>query len=365
MYIAVLSLAWPRSPPCSQFKSAPVETKASGGHTPGKGTATATATSLNVNNDDDDDEDADFEAVFAAELAKEMEKMLGQVKQQQHTGSSSTSGPPLNSSTQNDTEDTDEDRAFMDMFEKIMQAGENGTGGGAAGGEPDLEQLAKLMSGLTGTFPAAALGSSPSTAPAASTSKSVPSPNISSSTGAPNFQDSIRATMSKLAESEAQHKSRSGKTANGGSSDDPLAALMAQMEALGGGGGTGADGEEDLPELLDGLMDQLMSKELLAEPIAELKVKYPEYLSSEEARSLPREEKDRYQRQSAIIQQISDIFDDPTYKDSDKQTRERIAALMQEMQEAGQPPKHLLGELGPAMGPLAGREGGEEGCTIA
>lgn len=251
----------------------------------------------------------------------------------------------------------EEDRAFKEMFDKFIKAGGGLDGEGGEDAEPDLEELTKLMNGLTGVSAGNA---------ASKATSSIPSTSAAAPGATPSFQDSIKATMSKLAESEAQHKSRTGKASAGANSDDPLAALMAQMEALGAGGagGTGGGaGEEDLPELLDGLMDQLMSKELLAEPIAELKVKYPEYLSSDEGKTLPQAEKDRYQLQSNIIHEISDIFEDPKYSDADKATREKVAELMQKMQEAGSPPKHLLGELGPAMGPLG--DGSEEGCTVS
>ena len=206
--------------------------------------------------------------MFAAELAKEMEKMLGQVGGG-NTEAGTKAGPSAAIPAGND-----EDEQFREMFEKLLKAGGGGSGENGSsdsGGEPDLEELTKLMNGLAGGgssngFPGAAGRDSNSSS--SSKGKTAAAPTTS-------FQDSIKATMSKLAESEAQHKSRTGKSgsaaAGGGGGDDPLAALMAQMEAMGAGGEGGEDG--DLPELLDGLMDQLMSKELLAEPIAELRVK--------------------------------------------------------------------------------------------
>lgn len=101
------------------------------------------------------------------------------------------------------------------------------------------------------------------------------SPSSSSTKAAPpaagaTFQDTISSMQSKLRSSEASHKPPSSADANG----DPFAALMAQMEALGAGPGDfGAEGEEGLPGMLDGLMDQLMSRELLEEPIMELRTK--------------------------------------------------------------------------------------------
>ena len=288
------------SPFCahSQFKAAPLEGRASSSVTPGTASAYDRLGSGNAGNndagdkgnadgegDDDDDDDDDFEAVFAAELAKEMEKMLGGLKPSKDGVEVAGSA---GAASEGSEQETAEERQFRETFEKIMKdsvAGGDGAAGDEGGGDIDLDALSKLMSGLG----AASANGGNSNAPAsaatpkkgkgvASTAKTPAAAAHSSPAGAPaSFQDTIKATMSKLAESEAQHKNRSAGKGKGGlpgvDPDDPLAALMAQMEALSAGeGGDGEDGDGDLPGLLDGLMDQLMSKELLYDPIKELKV---------------------------------------------------------------------------------------------
>lgn len=252
-----------------------------------------------------DDDDEDFEAVFAAELAKEMEKMLGSVKSSSGNATAGTSGQPSTAAaraggaknTNNNDEDgdddddgeaeTEEERQFRETFEKILASTVKGGGSeDLLNGDEDidLEELSKLMNGLGGGgggFPNLAGLGNPGGASSNKGKGRAGAPKAASGPSNPprTFEESIKATMSRLSESEAAHKDRSRGSGPDGSKD-PMAALLAQMEAMGaGGGGLGSAlggpdvDDENLPELLDGLMDQLMSKELLYEPISELKVK--------------------------------------------------------------------------------------------
>lgn len=265
---------------CSQFNAAPASTQDTHDRAADKGSNTTSGSNGNNGEDADDDDDEDFEAIFAAELAKEMEKMMGAMGKQPAPGvgvgpgisKDEKAGAPTSNSLPgfgDEEKDLFEDKDLKEAFERIMASAKTG---GDAGADDDfsMEELSKLMNGLgAGGMPeldALTSGSSskPTSKPAASNSKAAKPQN---------FEDALQATMSRLADSEAQHKSRTAKGSKG--SDDPLAALMAQMESLGGlPGMNGKDGEdENLPEVLDSLMDQLMSKELLHEPITELRHK--------------------------------------------------------------------------------------------
>lgn len=271
----------------SQFNAAPPQ--AASTQDPHDRTAASvnkgTANNGNNGDDDEDDEDEDFEAIFAAELAKEMEKMMGsmQPKAPGNSATASSKKAGLTGGTDNSTlPDLDdeekallEDKDLKEAFERIMASAQ----AGGAGGDDDfsMEELSKLMNGLGGgglpDFDALASGSTASNK--SSSTKATTNGSSKPAADKPqNFEDALQATMSRLADSEAQHKSRTAKGGKG-ASDDPLAALMAQMESMGGLPGMGGkDGDdENLPEVLDSLMDQLMSKELLHEPITELKQK--------------------------------------------------------------------------------------------
>lgn len=234
--------------------------------------------------------------MFAAELAKEMEKMMGGVKASDNSSASSTAfgpkkagtaGAPSAASVDLDDEEKEllgDDKELQEAFERIMASAKMSSGSGDGSDLKDedfnLEELSKLMSSLgAGGFPGLDSVAGPAQPSQISAAKSSKSPGQTStaskgpSSKPQNFNETLQATMSRLADSEAQHKSRSASKNAGHDPNDPLAALMAQMEAMGGLGGKDGDDDENLPELLDGLMDQLMSKELLQEPIAELKDK--------------------------------------------------------------------------------------------
>lgn len=139
----------------------------------------------------------------------------------------------------------------------------------------------------------------------------------------------------------------------GGSADD-----------LGGIGGIG----EILPAM-QGMLQSLLSKELLYPSIKEIVNKYPDWLADNRSK-LEAKEYDKYNRQFSVMQKVCIEFENE--KDSDdsvtKNRRfEKILALMQEMQECGHPPKELAGETD-LPNPLAGGAfpgaPGAENCVI-
>lgn len=241
--------------------------------------AGSTSNGQNGHVDDEDDDDEDFEAIFAAELAKEMEKMMGAMGGKASAASDKKAGPAGSSLSPTipdfgtEGKDIMEDKDLQEAFERIMASAKAGEAGASGAKDDDfnLDELSKLMGALGGEgMPD--LDALASASPKKGATKTAQ--NNSKASKPQNFEDALQATMSRLADSEAQHKSRSAKGAQ--SSDDPLAALMAQMESLGGlpgMNGSGGGDDENLPEVLDSLMDQLMSKELLHEPITELRQK--------------------------------------------------------------------------------------------
>lgn len=95
--------------------------------------------------------------------------------------------------------------------------------------------------------------------------------------GQPNFDETIRRTMEQL--KSPQGKSKAGGGAGGGGDMPDLAALLAQLgndpSALDGLG----EGDDELGGILDGMMAQLMTKEILEEPMAELASKVCSFFS--------------------------------------------------------------------------------------
>jgi peroxin-19 len=91
-------------------------------------------------------------------------------------------------------------------------------------------------------------------------------------------------------------------------------------------------------------MKELVSKELLAEPMKELGDNYPVWLS-ENKDIISTEDYKRYTDQHAIILKINEVFatcgDELTAAQGEEVTR-----LMQEMQALGEPPGDLTNILG-------------------
>jgi peroxin-19 len=74
--------------------------------------------------------------------------------------------------------------------------------------------------------------------------------------------------MERLKNSDSSAAASAGGA--GGFGDADLEKLMA---ALGGGGAGGEGGDEDLAKMLENMMGELMSKEVLYEPLKELRDK--------------------------------------------------------------------------------------------
>ncbi|KAK4684668.1 peroxin-19, partial [Tremellales sp. Uapishka_1] len=165
---------------------------------------------------------------------------------------------------------------------------------------------------------------------------------------APTFEETMRKTMESL------QKGGEGSKNGQGTSDIPdLSALLAQF------GGEAKEGDDDLGGILDGMMSQLMTREVLQEPMSELAAKYPAYLASPPA-GTSSADLEKYKSQQTLVRSILDVFAKKDYSD-DKDSAE-IATLVEEMQDLGGPPKEIMGEL-PEGFDLAGL-GGDEGCTI-
>lgn len=160
-----------------------------------------------------------------------------------------------------------------------------------------------------------------------------------------DLQDAITSTLHQL-------KKPQEHTPDFGMDMEPM---MQELQKL-------AEGQ-DFDALLEGLMLELASKELLQEPMQDLAQKYPIWLD-EHAAEISADERQTYDAQLVVIRKIVLVFD----KAGDEMTSEEskvVAGHMQEMQKLGNPPQGLLVELGAEdlfSGPdmLGAGEGGNE-----
>ncbi|CAE6443530.1 hypothetical protein ACGC1H_006099 [Rhizoctonia solani] len=146
------------------------------------------------------------------------------------------------------------------------------------------------------------------------------------------FQRTIRQAMDKLKTSDENAKA-SGPT-------DEFAELLKQL-------GQGEQDEEGLQGMIEGMMGQLMSKEILYEPLVEMNDKFPGYFVAHP--DLPEAELKRYKAQEAIVRQLVEIYQKPDYSDDNAETNKEVLRLMNEMQDLGSPPTEIMGDVPPGF----------------
>ncbi|KAJ7952503.1 Peroxisome biogenesis protein 19-2 [Quillaja saponaria] len=99
-------------------------------------------------------------------------------------------------------------------------------------------------------------------------------------------------------------------------------------------------GSQDMESMVETMMQQLLSKEILHEPMKEIGERYPKWLAEHEA-TLSKEEFERYSHQLELIKNLNEVYE------NDPGNYNKIVELMQKMQECGQPPNDIVQELAP------------------
>ncbi|KAJ3340682.1 hypothetical protein HDU93_006539 [Gonapodya sp. JEL0774] len=125
--------------------------------------------------------------------------------------------------------------------------------------------------------------------------------------------------------------------ANPGPAD--LDALMKNFEAL-----LGPDGAEGL----DKMMEQMLSKEIMYEPMRDMGKEYPPYLARNATNPSDPDEFQRAQRQYDTIKEIVALYEKQP-GEPDEAGRKRVAELMQIMQDLGNPPAEIVKAMAPEM----------------
>ncbi|KAK2895976.1 peroxisomal biogenesis factor 19 [Channa argus] len=125
--------------------------------------------------------------------------------------------------------------------------------------------------------------------------------------------------------------------------------LVKALEGLGlDEGGEGAEDGNILP-IMQSIMQNLLSKEVLYPSLKEITTKYPEWLDANKP-SLSPEDYQRYEQQAKIMGDICKHFEKEEEGPKDKEgVFERIMDLMQQLQDLGQPPKELAGDAPPGF----------------
>jgi len=100
--------------------------------------------------------------------------------------------------------------------------------------------------------------------------------------------------------------------------------------------------KEDFGNVVDGMMRQLLSKEIMYDPMKQICQKYPEWLAEKE-QDLKKDDYERYGKQYQYFQKIVAVYD------TEPDNFPRLMELMQDMQECGQPPSEIIKELAPGL----------------
>ncbi|XP_068151282.1 peroxisomal biogenesis factor 19 [Drosophila tropicalis] len=129
-------------------------------------------------------------------------------------------------------------------------------------------------------------------------------------------------------------------------SDNDIASMFGSLN-LGGDGSGETDGNMFLP-FMEGMMQTLLSAEILLPSIRELLEKYPKYLEENDAK-LTTEDKERFQKQLELYKTIEGHLQAESPEDSSAVKREKFRVVLDDMrklQDYGQPPAEILAETG-------------------
>ena len=305
----------------------------------------------------------DFDAVTKSEVPDGTETSMSESLDKDKGGAEESAEDPL--SDEFVEELTKNMETFMEHLGKHMSDGKEPklpprspstshteTSGGAPPAEDELmKQFEKL---LTGNMEGLDKGTSDDTS-----AQQAEPPSEKS------FQDAVQATMNKLRQSNASANTKSK------GADDPLAALgldgnadiSKMLEAL---SQPGEDGEASLSKMLAQMMEELMNKDVLYEPLKDMHSRFPSYLASSEADSIDTETREKYVSQLTIMGDILAVFESPQYSDSNLELRKKVSDLVSRLQDLGTPPQELLGDMPPELAGINNMlgDGGDENGVL-
>jgi len=95
-------------------------------------------------------------------------------------------------------------------------------------------------------------------------------------------------------------------------------------------------------DVIDGMMEQLLAKELMYEPMKQVTDKFPEWLKTNKGTLAPHEYDQRC-NQYECFKQLLHVYD------SEPDNTEKLMGLMQNVQEYGQPPPEIVKEIAPGL----------------
>lgn len=162
-------------------------------------------------------------------------------------------------------------------------------------------------------------------------------------TGDPDVQEKIDEVSAAISQTLKNLNSNT-ETLQTPFSDTDLANMFNNFN-LGEAGGQ--DGNMFVP-FMQGMMQSLLSKEVLYPSLKELLDKYPAWLTENKGKIDP-SEYERFEKQQQLMQQVCSELEPEQESDPEDVKRKRfetVLELMQKMQDLGQPPTELVGDIG-------------------
>ncbi|CAA0820589.1 Peroxisome biogenesis protein 19-1 [Striga hermonthica] len=101
-------------------------------------------------------------------------------------------------------------------------------------------------------------------------------------------------------------------------------------------------GSQDMESIVETMMQQLLSKEILHEPMKEIGERYPKWLQENKPK-LSDEQYAQYSHQYELIKDLNQVYE------TEPDNFNKIVELMQKVQECGQPPNDIMQELAPGL----------------
>ncbi|CAG9861642.1 unnamed protein product [Phyllotreta striolata] len=111
--------------------------------------------------------------------------------------------------------------------------------------------------------------------------------------------------------------------------------------------GNSAGSENDLLPFMQGMMQGLLSKEVLGPSLEDFVQRLPEYIEKNKE-TLDKKDVERYENQKKLMEEVLEELNKEQESDSTDVKKERfnkVLTLMQKLQDYGQPPAELVGDL--------------------
>eukprot|EP01138_Halocafeteria_seosinensis_P013033 gb/GECG01013311.1/.p1 GENE.gb/GECG01013311.1/~~gb/GECG01013311.1/.p1 ORF type:complete len:309 (+),score=69.86 gb/GECG01013311.1/:1-927(+) len=117
-------------------------------------------------------------------------------------------------------------------------------------------------------------------------------------------------------------------------SDEAMNDIMKEFEEMGK--------KDDFQSVVDNMMKQLLSKDIMYEPVVEITKRFPSWLASHKD-GLTQEEYEKYGKMYQQFQRLCDTYA------TEPDNFPKLMEIIQDLQECGQPPPEIIKELAPGL----------------